>query len=144
MGACFLVDVDVANMAKQEARSWCGSMGGYLAEPRTQAQMEFVIGLVAQHNLASPWLGVNAEVSEGSFVWDRHPVEEASSLEGSWFVTPNHADPNGLTSENCVLVHDTFHKLVDVPCSEKHLPACQYDLPGEFISHSFSQMRMDR
>jgi len=78
---CFLFMAEDANLTWAEAMSACEDAGGYLAEPKTQKQMNFLAGVAALemdfYGVANWWLGLTDLGHEGRWVWS-HSVEQVS------------------------------------------------------------------
>jgi len=134
---CFKFLGDKLNLTWFEAMVACEKEGGYLAEPKTKRQMEFLMGLVELeaefYGHREWWLGLSDIGHEGTWVWT-HSFEEVS--ETAWAPgTPNHGVGNDLDCAITVLADSAMGELVwdDVSCEETvpndvKAPLCQRDM----------------
>lgn len=57
------------NMTWKDAQTYCVSLGGNLAMPKTQDVGNFIINVATKYNLNGLWLGATDEVQEGTWRW---------------------------------------------------------------------------
>merc|ERR1711962_1673676 len=134
---CFKFLGDKLNLTWFEAMVACEKEGGYLAEPKTKRQMEFLKGLVELEDEfyggREWWLGLSDTGHEGTWVWT-HSYEEVS--ETSWAPgQPSHFEGNDFDCAIAVLADSYGRELVwdDVSCEETipndvKAPLCQRDM----------------
>ena len=113
-----------------EASASCQQMGGFLAEPRSEAMTTAMKQIRFQHN--HPWIGLKDNNSKDRrFLWQTN--YEALSYE-NWDV----GQPNNLWSphgQHCVAL-DPNYKWDDIDCELKHEYLCQAHSTGESLFHN--------
>ena len=76
------------------AKAQCESDGAFLAIPRSQAENDFLYGLLPNDNF---WIGINDIEQEGKFV----AVDDGREISWKYWMA---GQPNGGTGENAVTI----------------------------------------
>jgi len=134
---CFKFLGDETNSTWFEAMVACEKEGGYLAEPKTLRQMEFLTGLAElEAEFYGPrewWLGLSDSGHEGTWVWT-HSYQEVS--ETFWVSgSPSYQAGNDLDCAIALLDGELVWD--DVSCEAKKInisPLCQRDMENTLTS----------
>merc|ERR1711910_49536 len=123
---CFRLEFN-SSLTRHEALLLCESVGGFLAEPKNQDQVDMLAGLAQLEfdilGLDSWWIGLTDQGHEGRWVWE-HSFTEADFTD--W------ADGFPTEEDNvadcAVMSHDQGWKWVDMACGDGLATAiCQMD-----------------
>ncbi len=137
MGRCYKVVREA--LSQEEAAEKCRDVGGgFLAEPRTRAQLESLNAVLQANNGTvggeeSPgftWMGLEDRDGDGAWTWLTDGAGITDSEAKDLFFP---GQPNGRNgSEPCIVAEkEDGYLLHDYPCSRKHWSVCQYDIGGQ-------------
>jgi len=123
---CFRLEFN-SSMTRHEALLLCESAGGFLAEPKSQDQVDMLAGLAQLEfdilGLNSWWIGLTDQGHEGRWVWE-HSFTEADFTD--WADGFPTAEDN--VADCAIMSHDQGWKWVDMACGEGLATAiCQMD-----------------
>jgi len=123
---CFRLEFN-SSMTRHEALLLCESAGGFLAEPKSQDQVDMLAGLAQLEfdilGLDSWWIGLTDQGHEGRWVWE-HSFTEADFTD--WADGFPTAEDN--VADCAIMSHDQGWKWVDMACGEGLATAiCQMD-----------------
>ena len=103
----------------REARKLCAQLGGFLPEPRPQAENDFLRQFIDNPGTGF-FFGMSDEETEGSWLWDTD-FSPVTWFEWGRGPSPETwSEPNGGRRENCAALKSTgFRKPAwsDVPCN---------------------------
>merc|ERR1712037_371786 len=123
---CFRLEFN-SSLTRHDALLLCESVGGFLAEPKNQDQVDMLAGLAQLEfdilGLDSWWIGLTDQGHEGRWVWE-HSFTEADFTD--WADGFPTAEDN--VADCAVMSHDQGWKWVDMACGEGLATAiCQMD-----------------
>jgi len=123
---CFRLEFN-SSMTRHEALLLCENAGGFLAEPKSQDQVDMLAGLAQLEfdilGLDSWWIGLTDQGHEGRWVWE-HSFTEADFTD--WADGFPTAEDN--VADCAIMSHDQGWKWVDMACGEGLATAiCQMD-----------------
>ena len=116
-----------------DAASHCRSLGGFLAEPRTEQQNIYIRQLVAHHSAgadsATVWIGGEDHVTEGHWYWAQSGAAVAGFTD--WRQgEPSNSPPGG---EDCMEYRIPFLHWNDRNCSVLQTFVCQRPLSDDVV-----------
>lgn len=101
----------------------CKLLGGYLAEPDTSVEMDFVESVFKSSsnikNYRHFWLGGSDINAEGQWAWRK----DARKIT---YTTWRSGEPNGGRTENCLQAYRGDGTWNDLPCTRKIAYICEY------------------
>ena len=96
-----------------QSQSTCLSLGGQLTKMESQGEMEFLKGKFGGNRF---WLGATDLSTEGSWQWP-----DGSAVSWSYWASQN---PDGGTSQNCAIWHNSLHAWNSIPCYFSRYSVC--------------------
>ena len=108
-----------------EAQNYCGQLNnGFLAEPRTEDENAFIVGLVASNGGGDVWLGGSDHEREGTWIWTH------SGMRFNWGYTnwASGQPDNGHNGDCLQLWSRRQYSWDDDVCSSKAPFVCQSPL----------------
>ena len=109
-----------------DAKAQCESDGAFLAIPRSQAENDFLTGLLPNTYI---WIGINDIEEEGNFV----AVDGRDISWTNWGT----GEPNGDANENAVEIRTNFGNVWnDIPASSSLKFVCSLNIEGSIKGQS--------
>jgi len=124
--ACFYFNTDKSkmNLTWVSAQGQCDQIGGYLAEPASEVEQEFLYSVLkiieGAGQRSNWWIGLSDISHEGNWYWQYNEMALSFS---SWVIgRPNPDSPN---LDDCVLMYseDQSYDWIDVDCENPSLNA---------------------
>eukprot|EP00095_Tigriopus_kingsejongensis_P000639 maker-scaffold275_size226830-snap-gene-1.30 protein:Tk00639 transcript:maker-scaffold275_size226830-snap-gene-1.30-mRNA-1 annotation:"predicted protein" len=115
---CFMLDSS-ENRTWEEAREFCETSGGYLAEVSSEKYQALLTNAIRSEAPGDYWIGLHDTASEGQFTWDY-------TGHAANFTAWGNNQPNGLELENCVAMRENrFYFWTDEDCQIRHWTICE-------------------
>merc|ERR1712154_394515 len=109
------------NKTWSDAQNTCEKVGGYLAEPKTKTQNDFLEKILFEHRGYTIWLGAHDEVKEGEWIWE---YSRGRVDRGFTFWSPG--EPNdSKAAEDCLEFQYDFGHWNDKYCNLTQHFVCQ-------------------